>query len=43
MYVVFAEELEDAANPKGYLVETLEQAFAQIMCRYGYGLDSWPD
>jgi hypothetical protein len=36
MYVVFAEELETAADAKGHLVQTLEQAFAQIACRCGY-------
>lgn len=35
MYVVFAEELEDAADAKGYTVQSLEQAFAQIVCRCG--------
>jgi hypothetical protein len=35
MYVVFAEELENHANTKGHLVETLEQAFTPIMCRCG--------
>ena len=35
MYVVFAEELEQAANARGHIVHTLEQAFAQIMCRCG--------
>lgn len=34
-YVVFAEELLDAAEAKGRAVETLEQAFAQVMCRCG--------
>ncbi len=28
MNVVFAEELEEAADAKGHVVETLEQAFA---------------
>jgi len=36
MYVVFAEEIEDAADAKGRIVQTLEQAFAQIACRCGY-------
>lgn len=36
MYVVFAEELENAAATKGHLVQSLEQAFAQIACRCGY-------
>jgi len=36
MYVVFAEELEEAADAKGHIVQTLEQAFAQIACRCGY-------
>jgi hypothetical protein len=36
MYVVFAEELEDAADAKSHIVQTLEQAFAQIACRCGY-------
>jgi hypothetical protein len=35
MYVVFAEELENCTDTKGHLVETLEQAFAQITCRCG--------
>ncbi|HET7086029.1 MAG TPA: hypothetical protein VFI23_14725 [Rhizomicrobium sp.] len=35
MYVVFAEELEEAADVKGHIVQSLEQAFAQIMCRCG--------
>jgi len=35
MYVVFAEELEDAADAKSHIVPTLEQAFAQIACRCG--------
>jgi len=34
-YVVFAEELLDAADAKGRTVATLEQAFAQIACRCG--------
>jgi hypothetical protein len=36
MYVVFAEELEDTADAKGHIIETLEQAFAQIVCCCGY-------
>ena len=36
MYVVFAEELEEAADAKSHIVQTLEQAFAQIACRCGY-------
>ena len=36
MYVVFAEELENTADTKGHLVQTIEQAFAQIACRCGY-------
>ena len=36
MYVVFAEELEDAADAKTHIVQTLEQAFAQIACWCGY-------
>ena len=36
MYVVFAEGLEDAADAKSHIVQTLEQAFAQIACRCGY-------
>jgi hypothetical protein len=36
MYVVFVEELEEAADAKGHIVQTLEQAFAQIACRCGY-------
>ena len=35
MYVVFAEEIEDAANSQKQAVPTLEQAFAQIACRCG--------
>ena len=35
MYVVFAEELEDAADARSHTVATLEQAFAQIACRCG--------
>jgi hypothetical protein len=35
MYVVFAEELETAADVKAHTVATLEQAFAQIVCRCG--------
>ncbi len=36
MYVVFAEELENVADTKGHIVQSLEQAFAQIACRCGY-------
>src|SRR5580693_5186614 len=36
MYVVFAEELEGGDfSAKGHVVPTLEQAFAQIVCRCG--------
>lgn len=35
MYVVFAEELEAGADAKGHIVQSLEQAFAQIACRCG--------
>ena len=35
MYVVFVEELEGPQNPI-YTAKTLEQAFAQIVCRCGY-------
>ena len=35
MYVVFAEELKDAAEVQSHTVPTLEQAFAQIACRCG--------
>jgi hypothetical protein len=35
MYVVFAEEIEDAADAQSHTVPTLEQAFAQIACRCG--------
>jgi hypothetical protein len=35
MYVVFAEERENTTDTKGHLVQTLEQAFAQIVCRCG--------
>ena len=36
MYVVFAEEVESLAEARRRAVETLEQAFAQIVCRCGY-------
>jgi hypothetical protein len=36
MYVVFVEELEETADIKGHIVQSLEQAFAQITCRCGY-------
>jgi hypothetical protein len=36
MYVVFAEELEDVADIRPHTVASLEQAFAQIVCRCGY-------
>lgn len=36
MYVVFAEELEDVAEVQSHAVASLEQAFAQIVCRCGY-------
>jgi hypothetical protein len=36
VYVVFAEEVESLAEAKKRAVETLEQAFAQIVCRLGY-------
>jgi hypothetical protein len=32
---VFAEELEAAADATGHVVQSLEQAFAQIACRCG--------
>ena len=35
MYVVFAEELDDAGDAKSHTLPTLEQAFAQIACRCG--------
>ena len=35
MYVVFAEELESAADAKSHVVQSLEQAFAKIACRCG--------
>src|ERR1700758_3745615 len=35
MYVVFAEELERAADAQSHTVATLEQAFAKIACRCG--------
>ena len=35
MYVVFAEELENAAPVGANIVPTLEQAFARIACRCG--------
>ncbi len=43
MYVVFAEELETAAEAKGHIVQTLEQAFAQITCRCGYSYQFEPE
>lgn len=36
MYVVFAEELESLADVQSHTVGSLEQAFAQIVCRCGY-------
>lgn len=36
MYVVFAEECETLADASKRSVQTLEQAFAQIVCRCGY-------
>ena len=36
MYVVFAEELEEVADIRPHTVASLEQAFAQIVCRCGY-------
>jgi len=36
MYVVFAEELDAAADAKSHIVQSLEQAFAQIVCRCGF-------
>jgi hypothetical protein len=36
MYVVFTEELESTADVQSHTVSTLEQAFAQIVCRCGY-------
>jgi len=36
MYVVFVEETEDAITDPLYTARTLEQAFAQIVCRCGY-------
>lgn len=35
MYVVFVEELEAGQEPL-HIARTLEQAFAQIVCRCGY-------
>jgi hypothetical protein len=35
MYVVFTEELDDFADVKAHTVASLEQAFAQIVCRCG--------
>jgi hypothetical protein len=35
VYVVFAEEIENTADAKGHVVQSLEQAFAQIACRCG--------
>jgi hypothetical protein len=34
-YIVFAEQIETEADIKGRTVQTLEQAFAQIVCRCG--------
>ena len=34
-FVLFAEELEERTDPKGRVIETLEQAFAQIVRRCG--------
>src|SRR5580693_3928003 len=42
MYVVFAEELEGGDfSAKGHVVQSLEQAFAKIVCRCGlsYGFE----
>jgi len=36
MYVVFIEETEDAITAPLHTAKTLEQAFAQIVCRCGY-------
>jgi hypothetical protein len=47
MYVVIAEEFEEFVDPALNTVQTLEQAFAQIVCRCGYayhfepGNDCW--
>lgn len=47
MYVVFAEEIETDADISRRAVETLEQAFAQIVCRCGFnyhfehGAEGW--
>ena len=35
MYVVFAKELENVADVQSHIVQSLEQAFAQIACRCG--------
>lgn len=35
MHVVFVEELEATADAKSHIVQSLEQAFAQIACRCG--------
>jgi hypothetical protein len=43
MYVVFAEELEAAADAQGHIVQTLEQAVAQITCRCGYDYQFEPE
>jgi hypothetical protein len=46
-YVVFVEELEDVADMPAHTVETLEQAFARIVCRCGlayqfeHGSEGW--
>ena len=36
MYVVFVEETKDAFESPLHTAKTLEQAFAQIVCRCGY-------
>jgi len=43
LYVVFAEELEAAADAKGHIVQSLEQAFARIACRCGYDYHFEPE
>jgi hypothetical protein len=47
VYLVFAEEIETDADISRRAVETLEQAFAQIVCRCGFnyhfehGAEGW--
>ena len=43
MYVVFAEEIEAVADATGPVVQSLEQAFAQITCPCGYDYQFEPE